>query len=225
MLRTDLTLPVFSTDAMREADRATIEEFGLPGFTLMETAARGATDVIEARCGPLNGKTALVLAGKGNNGGDGLAIARHLATRGADVTVVTLADDDGATEDTRHNLALLRAMETEGLCALTVAAGGTESGPERPFDISIDALLGIGASGPLREPLRSLALLCRNARTTVAIDIPTGIDNDRRHRHPDRDRQRHRRRPRRGRRPRRLHRDHGRAQARPPLRRRSRARR
>ena len=183
MLRTDLTLPVFSTDAMREADRATIEEFGLPGFTLMETAARGATDVIEARCGPLNGKTALVLAGKGNNGGDGLAIARHLATRGADVTVITLADEDGATESSvteggRRNLALLRAMETEGPCALTVAAGGTESGPTRPFDIAIDALLGIGASGPLREPLRSLALLCRNARTTVAIDIPTGIDSD-----------------------------------------------
>ncbi|MEM9801742.1 MAG: NAD(P)H-hydrate dehydratase [Planctomycetota bacterium] len=179
----DATLPVFSTAAMRAADRATIEEFGIPGFTLMETAARGAAYAIEERCGGARGLRALVIAGKGNNGGDGLAIARILAGRGADVTVVTLAGAADATEDAAKNLALLRAMEGPRAPRVQLATDEAslaeiEAGLPPRLDVAVDALLGIGVTGPLREPIRTLATWCTRADSVVAIDVPTGIDSD-----------------------------------------------
>ncbi len=67
--------PVLTAEAMREADRFSIEEYGISGFTLMETAARGASDAIERVFGPMAGKTVVCFCGKGNNGGDGFVVA------------------------------------------------------------------------------------------------------------------------------------------------------
>ena len=74
-------LKLTSAAQMREMDRRTIEDFGVPSLVLMENAALRVVDVIAERFGPLRGKRIAVVCGKGNNGGDGLAIARHLATR------------------------------------------------------------------------------------------------------------------------------------------------
>ncbi len=180
MERLELTHPVFSTQAMREADLATIEEFGIPGFTLMESASRAAAAVIERRFGVRAGSKVLVLAGHGNNGGDGLAIARILASRRVAVTVVTTAAPGASSPETERNLGLLTTMTREGGCDLQVL------GPDAPVrelltqaDLVVDALLGIGVTGRLREPIRSLALACGGAKHVVAIDIPTGVDSDR----------------------------------------------
>ncbi|RMH57126.1 MAG: bifunctional ADP-dependent NAD(P)H-hydrate dehydratase/NAD(P)H-hydrate epimerase, partial [Bacteroidetes bacterium] len=102
--------PVLTAQAMREADRRTIEDFGLPGFTLMETAGRGAADAIARTYGPIDGKRITVFCGKGNNGGDGLVVARVLYDRGAHLRVVLLAGADAMTEDAAHNLRLLEAL-------------------------------------------------------------------------------------------------------------------
>ncbi|MEM1448888.1 MAG: NAD(P)H-hydrate dehydratase [Planctomycetota bacterium] len=192
-------VPVFSTEAMRAADRATIEEFGIGGFTLMETAARASADAIEERHGPAARLDALVLAGRGNNGGDGLAIARHLAHRGARVVVVTLAsaDEGGGTPDARHNLALLRAMiERDPDLQLELHEVATESDVDAVIGriapgridagridagratIAVDALLGIGQRGPLGAPIPRLVDLANGCADAVAIDVPTGIDSD-----------------------------------------------
>ena len=91
---------------MREADRRTMDEWDLPGRALMETAGRACADHAERLAGD-SPREAVVLAGKGNNGGDGLVIARVLHARGWTVTVATNATADDATEDCAANLALL----------------------------------------------------------------------------------------------------------------------
>ncbi len=177
---TDLFDPVFSTDAMREADRRAISEFGLPGFTLMEIAGRGAADAIEETFGSMTGRHVLVLAGKGNNGGDGFVVARVLAGRGAHVRVVTTATEDSATEDTVHNLRLFRTLaEHDDHLTLDLFEDIRRLSAAPPPDLVIDALLGIGVAGPLREPVDALARWANEQDApVVALDVPTGLDSD-----------------------------------------------
>ena len=180
MERLELTHPVFSTEAMRRADRATIEDFGLPGYTLMESASRAAAAAIRERFSLSPGDSVLVLAGHGNNGGDGLAVARILAAQRMTVTVITTAAPGASSPETERNLALLGVMEREGGCDLTVlphdASAAARAGEA---DVVVDALLGIGVTARLREPIRSLALACKSAARVASIDVPTGIDSDR----------------------------------------------
>ncbi len=175
---------------MRAADRATIEEFGIPSFALMETASRGAFAAIEERYGPSGGLAAVVLAGKGNNGGDALALARMLSIAGARVLVVTTAGANGATTDCAHNLALLAALEDDELCLLDIEHADMgaipwelvdrwrASGAGTRKEVCIDGLLGIGATSELRGAIGDLAQLTAEFEDVVALDIPTGIQSD-----------------------------------------------
>jgi len=171
---------VFSTEAMRTADRNTMETFGLPGFALMETAGRGAADAIEAEFGPMAGRSVLVLAGKGNNGGDGFVVARVLAGRGAYVRIVTTATENGATEDTAHNLRLFRqVVEHDDRLALDAFEDIRQLSAARAPDLVVDALLGIGVTGALRTPVDALARWINGQPApVVALDIPTGLGSD-----------------------------------------------
>ncbi len=174
----DLLQPVLTADAMREADRRTMTEVGIPGRVLMETAGRAACDAMEARYGPLAGRDVLVLAGKGNNGGDGFVVARVLHARGARVRVVPLASEDDASEDAAANLAVLRRLADDRL-RLDAFEDAGRVAAARPPDVVVDALLGIGVAGALREPIRTLAAwMNRQAAPVVALDVPTGLDSD-----------------------------------------------
>ncbi len=172
--------PVLSTEAMREADRRTMDAFGLPGFALMETAGRGAADAIEEAFGAMAGRRVLVLAGKGNNGGDGLVVARVLAARGAHVRVVTTASEDDATEDTARNLGLFRTLaEHDDRLSLDAFEDVRQVAAAHPADLVVDALLGIGVAGPLRAPVDALARWVNGQDApVVALDVPTGLDSD-----------------------------------------------
>ncbi|GAB5534134.1 MAG: NAD(P)H-hydrate dehydratase [Rubricoccaceae bacterium] len=164
---TDL-LPLLSSDGMRAVDAATMGDWGIPGRVLMETAGRAAADAISARY-PVAGSHVMVLAGTGNNGGDALVVARVLWSRGATVQVVALPTD--ATEgDRAANVALLTR-----LAASSDRLAFTERLVE--VDLVIDGLLGIGATGDLREPVQSLcAWANRQPAPVVSLDIPSGLD-------------------------------------------------
>ena len=180
--------PVFATDAMREADRRTMEEAGLPGLTLMETAGRGAAQRIAERFGSVEGQRIAVLAGKGHNGGDGLVVARVLAQAGARVTVATTMRAADASDDAARMLTLAQRVARsapERLCLIPVREGFDAERFDRTmrrggdFALVVDALLGIGASGPLRRPVDGLAAWAnRQAAPTVALDVPSGVDSD-----------------------------------------------
>jgi NAD(P)H-hydrate epimerase len=173
-----------SAEAMTGADRRA-QALGVPGERLMEhagSAVGAAARALAAAAGRLSTGPVVVLAGPGNNGGDGLVAARWLAHAGLDSVVVLVAPAARpSTPDAERNwdrldgLARVRRMHAATARDLHVL----ERGIERTA-VVIDALLGTGVRGLLREPIRSAVELCRRARTAgvpvLAVDTPTGVD-------------------------------------------------
>src|SRR5207302_8824175 len=98
---------VLNSAQMREADRRTIEEIGIPSLVLMENAGRQAVAAMEAMYSDLLERRVAVLCGRGNNGGDGFVVARTLVQRGADVAVFLLGSVGEVRGDARTNLEIL----------------------------------------------------------------------------------------------------------------------
>ncbi|MBR9978692.1 MAG: NAD(P)H-hydrate dehydratase [Bacteroidetes bacterium] len=174
--------PLYTSDEMRRCDEAATAQYHIPSLLLMENAARGAVDLAEARYGPVRNRHIILLCGKGNNGGDGFAMARHLINRGAEVSVLTLGADEDSKGDAGLNLTILRHMERQDsrLCIKQIKDISLLSTVfnEHPAWI-VDAMLGTG----LNSPLRGLVLDCVDAINkarvpVVAVDIPTGINAD-----------------------------------------------
>ncbi len=160
-------LPVLTPAQAAEWDTATAAR-GVPPFALMESAGRGAVAVLTARFPSALRQGALVLAGAGNNGGDGWAIARGLHALGLPVWVAALP---GTPSDLNR---LERTLATE--------AGVREVALDGPWPapgLLIDAILGTGARGAPREPARTLlARVADLALPIVAVDGPSGLDLD-----------------------------------------------
>ncbi|QEG41378.1 NAD(P)H-hydrate epimerase [Roseimaritima ulvae] len=162
-------------DQVRNVDRVAIEEYGMSGLVLMENAGRGAAEIIAPL---LAGRRPLILCGKGNNAGDGYVIARHLQLLGCAPLIVQLVDPNELSGDAAANWAIAQHAEIP----TRVAAG--DALPEVLPEIEaahaiVDAMLGTGASGPLREPYVA-ATTAANASTAlrIAIDLPSGLDCD-----------------------------------------------
>lgn len=164
-------IPVSLASQVRELDRRAIEEMGLPGPVLMENAGRLATRALLARhAGRARRQGVLVACGKGNNGGDGYVVARHLTLAGVDVAVAELEGD--RSPDATLNRAICQRM---GLPL------GVPFEPER-YGVVVDAMLGTGLSSPLRGRLAAWVdriERTRAGRILVALDIPTGLNADR----------------------------------------------
>ena len=154
----------------RAVDRDAIERLGVAGVVLMENAGRGCVDVME-RVGIAG--SVVVFCGKGNNGGDGFVMARHLLVRGHTVTIVLLASPKELTGDARTNYAILSKIK--GVRFET----DTEALTTKKFDWYVDAMLGTGASGEPRSPYAE-AIRWMNAQPgkKLAVDLPSGIDCD-----------------------------------------------
>ena len=165
-----MTNVTISRDQARELDRRAIEEFGMTGAMLMENAGRGIADVL-CRLG-VSGPVTIV-CGRGNNGGDGYVIARHLDLRGHFVRVVLLDDPATLRGDAALNYHVLEksAVRIERGEALEAALDGA--------NWIVDAILGTGAQGEPREPYAS-AIDRLNARGVpiLAVDVPSGLDCD-----------------------------------------------
>ncbi|MBI4615984.1 MAG: NAD(P)H-hydrate epimerase [Planctomycetes bacterium] len=167
-----------TSDEMRRLDRMASEEYGIPSLLLMENAGRGAAEAILPLVLP--GSPVVVLAGKGNNGGDGFVIARHLHNRGLDVRVVLVARarDVEPVSDPGVNLEILRRMR--------IPFSEWTGGSPAPLDLAlagaglvVDALLGTGLSGEVRSPYREAILAVNHAgKPVVAVDVPSGLDAD-----------------------------------------------
>ena len=154
----------------RRYDELAIKQFGMPSIVLMENAARNCVEVMR-KLGV--GGAVLVVCGRGNNGGDGFAIARHLDLLGYTVQVVEAEHDGPYSVDAEINRAILRksGWELHRLEQLEpLLANATWC---------VDALLGTGARGAPRAPLDGvLATLNAAACTRVAVDISSGLDCD-----------------------------------------------
>jgi NAD(P)H-hydrate epimerase len=164
-----------SRDEVRELDRWAAEEGALPTRVLMENAGRGAADVLMSL--GVHGRV-VVCCGKGNNGGDGLVLARHLAVRGFDVEVLLFVSPESLTGDAAANWTALNAAKVPTTVMVPFDEAATKPRLERAEWI-IDALFGIGLTGPARLPFdRVISLMNEAAAEILAIDIPSGLDAD-----------------------------------------------
>ena len=168
-----------SRQEVRGIDRCAIETLGIPGVILMENAGRNAADACEEFLGQAAGKAVAIIAGAGNNGGDGFVVARHLAMRGANVVTFLIAPEEKVRGDARINLEAIR-----GLGHRIRLVGGDRgldrlSEELRTFDLVVDAVGGTGISGTLRGDLATaVGQINAAGRAVVAVDIPTGLDCD-----------------------------------------------
>ena len=175
---TDFVLP---RAAVRELDRRAIEDWGYPSFALMELAGR--TCALEAEA-LLAGRDApvVVLAGPGNNGGDGLVVARHLAARDFRAAVVLVGPTDAlerAGEDVRRNAALWESLGGELHRAASAESMERLAPLVHGAGLVVDALFGTGLARTLSEPFLTAVRLAAEADAArLAVDLPSGLDAD-----------------------------------------------
>lgn len=171
-------LPVLDNSAMREADRYTIEDLGMPGLVLMENAATGVVDAIRETFP--DATEMLVLCGPGNNGGDGLAMARHLYNGGIEVSTLLFADPERLSSDAAANF---RFAEAFGLTVEVIKDDDLSAFRKkltkvhRPKALIVDALLGTGLARPLSGRFAAVAeAITTSNLPVVAVDVPTGLN-------------------------------------------------
>ncbi|MGI9048191.1 MAG: NAD(P)H-hydrate epimerase, partial [Rubrobacteraceae bacterium] len=158
-------MKLYTADEMSRADGGA-QELGIPGGVLMERAGAAMAEEILER---YSTKRALVVSGGGNNGGDGFVIARELHLAGVDVAL--LATKDEYSGDPEVNLGVLRNLDLE---VVGPEALGSELGRT---DLVVDALLGTGFSGEVREKEAALIRQINDSRLpVVAVDVPSGVD-------------------------------------------------
>lgn len=168
---------VLTSAQMQAVDRLAIDRIGIPGVVLMENAGRAvAAEILQryARCAL---PRALVLAGKGNNGGDGYVIARHLLDHGWDVQTVIFADRELIQGDAEVYLQALERCGGEVLPLLKPELLEERLASLGTFNVLVDALFGTGLTKPVEGLFRqAIDWLNRQASPVVAVDIPSGID-------------------------------------------------
>jgi NAD(P)H-hydrate epimerase len=173
-------MKILTAAQMQRIDRLTTERYGVPSLTLMENAGRGVVEFLIERYAPLSSQKITVVCGRGNNGGDGLVVARLLRERGLSPRVVLLADPTSLKGDAALNLKRLTA---DG--ELDVAADkGAWQALKKHLEgttLLVDAIFGTGLSRPvegyLGEVIRDMDAGFPGARI-VAIDLPSGIGAD-----------------------------------------------
>jgi NAD(P)H-hydrate epimerase len=162
-----------SREQVREIDRRAIEEFGVPGVVLMENAGRGAAEVLRSL--GVRGAVA-ICCGKGNNGGDGFVIARHLDNHGVPVRVLLFARPEQLTGDAAVNFNIVARAGLE----LRVEPGDVELRQAlAEVEWIVDGLFGTGLRGSVRPPLdQVIATINASGKPVLAVDIPSGLDCD-----------------------------------------------
>lgn len=170
-------LRVVTGSEMRSLEKKAFETLGLSSLVVMENAGSRIVEVLKGEFAPLEAKRVHILAGMGNNGGDGLVVARQLMALGVRVKVLLVGDPKRATPENAANLAILHKMgadltslDFKQLHRLKLSLGFA--------DLIIDALLGTGFSGQLDDDWTSLIQIVNEIQCpVVAIDCPTGVNS------------------------------------------------
>ncbi|HLO10309.1 MAG TPA: NAD(P)H-hydrate epimerase, partial [Desulfobacteria bacterium] len=174
-------MKIVTARQMAELDRVTIHTYGIPALVLMENAGRSCTErilrILEEKVGGPQEASVAVVCGKGNNGGDGMVIARHLHNRGAYVEVFLLSEEDALSADARTQHEILRRMDVEVRVIRDTEGVEDLRTYLEEVHLCVDAIFGTGLSSPLSGIVREVVEVINLSMAPVyAVDIPTGID-------------------------------------------------
>src|SRR5437667_8382247 len=165
---------------MRELDRASIEERSIRGLCTLKEAGKSYVEEMDPFFGPLRGKAVTIVAGKVQNGGDGLVTARLLRKRRCQARVVLLASPSALTGDAATNLNKFQRARGRCLAVETPAQLTSILNPLlQDSDLVVDAIFGTGLNAPVQGlPATAITLMNASRKPIVAIDLPSGLDGD-----------------------------------------------
>lgn len=166
---------------MREVDRITIEKLGIPGLLLMENAGRNVYGVLEEKFPSLGGEKVVILCGKGNNGGDGFVVARHMWQRGHRPRVLLLAAPEALQGDARKTYEMLLQAGCEPVIVRDLDEWQSARSELAACTLLVDAILGTGLQGPVDGFYRDIIRDLNHSFSqipTVAVDMPSGLPSD-----------------------------------------------
>ncbi len=192
---------IITAEEMREIDRLTSERYGIPPLLLMENASHAASRAIAEKLGgSVEGKSVLILCGKGNNGGDGAALGRILWLQGADVEVCLFGLADDTKDEARANFEILKKISDDEGFELTQSDLAFEEITSLEEwldydsvnfhcddpDVIVDALVGTGLTRPLDGVFEQVAAFidafcdegCGSDTIVVSLDVPSGLNAD-----------------------------------------------
>lgn len=171
-------IKVVTAEEMREMDRYTIKEVGVPGVVLMENAGAETAAVILDLLENVENPLVHIFCGKGNNGGDGYVIARHLSNNGIDVEIFNAVEEDKIKGDALINYKIIRNMGIRTVSIRKPADLSKYEEYESP-DIIVDALLGTGIKGSVRGFIKEVIDFLNDLDIpVVSVDLPSGLNAD-----------------------------------------------
>ena len=169
-------MKIVTAEQMREIDRKAIQDRGIPSLTLMESAGRAVAEAAARMTQVCPSRPVVIICGRGNNGGDGFVVARHLIEMGRKVQVFLAARRDQLSGDAEANL---RRLAEEGLAVSEIETAAPAARACARAGLIVDALLGTGLSGSVRGLARELIDAMNEAGAAVlAVDVPSGLDAD-----------------------------------------------
>jgi NAD(P)H-hydrate epimerase len=161
-------------EQVRTIDRLASERYGIPAVVLMENAARAVAEAAKQMIGPKPSGVVIFLCGGGNNGGDGMAAARHLHNAGVSVEVMLTADPSKYVGEAMTNWQIVKAMK------LPTGRGDFSYISRQKPALIVDAIFGTGLTEPPRQPFQELLDGIEKCGAPIlAVDIPSGMDCDR----------------------------------------------
>ncbi|MGC7880224.1 NAD(P)H-hydrate epimerase, partial [Desulforudis sp. 1190] len=170
---------VVTAAEMRSIDHRAGQDYGIPSLILMENAGIAVCRVALDMLGTPQGKVVLVVAGRGNNGGDGFVAARHLHLAGAKVKVLMTADSEAVIGEARTNLDIWlrlgqKVYDLQDRNGMQVLQLGLMQA-----DLVIDAIYGTGFRGALKDKVRRIIeLINESGKPVLAVDVPSGVEAD-----------------------------------------------
>lgn len=169
-------IPIATPKQMRRLDNVTINDYGVSGLLLMERASLGIAEKARMMLdGNIVDANIKVFCGKGNNGGDGFAAARHLHSWGADVEVILIGKLDELSGDALQNANMW--LKRNGKITITTSLRKNLFADKQP-DLTIDALLGTGFQGEPSKPYTDAIELINKCPLILSVDIPSGTDGE-----------------------------------------------
>jgi len=187
MMRDELDNIALTREQARRVDRIAIEDYGIPGIVLMENAGRGAAQIIRKRFKSATAASrakpcVAIVCGRGNNGGDGFVIARHLANARIPVDLFLACDPTRLSGDAAVNCEIAAKLDITLRLFNTPQHINISAPRLAKAAVIVDAVLGTGFAGTVRPPL-DLVIQAINQRAAtsakrkiIAIDVPSGLD-------------------------------------------------